>query len=100
MTMIYFTCNVTALEELQELLNRSEISNFQVFPETLFSSSTEEPRMNSSVWPGHNASVLAQENDNAKVSQLRDLLNHYNADLPHHTEDISAYIWEVEKIGA
>ena len=95
MKMIYLSCNISLLEDVLDIAKTVELHDFQVLPHVLFSGSNEEPRMDSPVWPGHNASLLFQINDEEKAAQLFDKVREFNQKTINSSEQIKAYSWQI-----
>jgi hypothetical protein len=96
MKMIYLTCNITALEDAYKILKENNIKDYQVFTKTLSSSEKTEPRMDTSVWPGHNVSILASILGEEIPDSIREDLKSYNTSCLQATEKIFAVCWNVE----
>ncbi|WP_244860724.1 PG0541 family transporter-associated protein [Porphyromonas somerae] len=70
MKFTYITCNISMLEQMEELLKELEIQVYQVIPKALAESNFDIPHKDTAVWPGFNASLLVQEEVLAKSEAL------------------------------
>ena len=97
MKFIYITCNISIVEINWELLDEMKISNYQTIEPVTAKSSYAEPRLNTAVWPGYNASVLVQENDHEKAALLIEVINAINDQAFNAGELIAAHLWSIDK---
>lgn len=97
MKFIYITCNISGLEQIEELLRRMKIKNYQIIPKVLAESEFDIPRKDTAVWPSYNASVLVQEPDEEKASALIDEISKLNEHAFNNSELMSAHMWSIER---
>lgn len=97
MKFIYMTCNISMVEIIWDLLDEMEISNYQTIEPVTAKSNYAEPRLNTAVWPGYNASVLVQESDSEKAASLIKEINAINDKAFNTGELIAAHLWNVDK---
>jgi len=96
MKMIYCTCDVSFQNELTDLLEKSEISDYQVIEKALSKNREGEPRYNTPVWPGYNSIVMAQIRDEKKVKAIIESIRERNAKAAHKNELITLCTWTIE----
>lgn len=97
MQFIYITCNISMLDNISELLDEIEIANYQVIEQVTAKSHYAQPRLNTAVWPGFNASVLVQENDQDKIDALMTEVEAINSKAYNNGELIAAFQWGVDR---
>ncbi|WP_411916130.1 PG0541 family transporter-associated protein [Porphyromonas miyakawae] len=97
MKFIYITCNISGLEQIEELLRRMKIKNYQIIPKVLAESEFDIPRKDTAIWPSYNASVLVQESDEEKASALIDAISKLNEQAFNNSELVSAHMWSIER---
>ena len=98
MTLIYITCNISMLEQIESLLSELEIGVYQVIPKALAESDFDIPHKDTAVWPGFNACLLVQEVDSSKSDTLLKRITKEQA--YNNSELVSAYLWPVESFVA
>lgn len=96
MKFIYITCNVSMLEIITDLLSKIKFTDYQVIEQVEAISKWGNPRQNTAVWPGYNSSVLIQESDNLKISELMNQINDINESAFNNSELIAAYTLNIE----
>ena len=96
MKFIYITCNVSMLETITDLLSKIKFTDYQVIEQVEAISKWGNPRQNTAVWPGYNSSVLIQESDNLKISELMNQINDINESAFNNSELIAAYTLNIE----
>lgn len=97
MKMIYCTCNVSILEELKELLEKCGVSDFQSIEQVTAKNRKGEPRLNTPVWPGFNAILLAQVREEEKVTRIIQAVRDYNKHTINDDELIMICTWKLEE---
>lgn len=94
MKMIYCTYNVSVQEEMEKILNRTSVKNYQIFDNILAKAEGAQPRFNTPVWPGYNQVALIQMDDS---SPLIEEIKIYNTNEKDINDQILAYTWDVER---
>jgi hypothetical protein len=94
MKIIWCTCNVSSLDRLTELAVESGIGSFQIFPEMIGKTPIGSPRMDTPVWPGHNALLTAQAEEDS-ISKLVKLLAAYNSTVHNDDELVFCWSWDI-----
>ena len=97
MQFIYITCNISMLDTVSELIDEIEIANYQVIEQVTAKSHYANPRLNTAVWPGFNASLLVQENDKEKIDALMSEIETFNKKAYNSGELIAAFQWGVDR---
>lgn len=97
MQFIYITCNISMLEIITDLLDEIEIMNYQVIEQVTAKSHYDNPRLNTAIWPGFNASLLIQEENIEKTDDLLLEIKQFNQKAYNNGELIVAYRWSIEK---
>lgn len=95
MKFIYVTCNISMVEIVWDLLDELEILNYQTIDVVTAKSSYANPRLNTAVWPGYNASIVIQEANDEKVNELFKELKEMNEKVYNSAEIVAAHMWEV-----
>ena len=95
MKFIYVTCNISMVEIVWDLLDELEILNYQTIDVVTAKSSYANPRLNTAVWPGYNASIVIQEANDEKVNELFKELKEMNEKVYNSAEIVAAHTWEV-----
>lgn len=93
--MIYCTCDVSILAELTELLEKMEIRDYQVLERVIAKNREGNPRFNTPVWPGYNASVLMQVTEERLVKRVMEAVKAYNGKAENKDELITLCAWEI-----
>ncbi len=96
MKMIYCTYNVSVSEEIQKILDKLKIQNYQIFENILAKSGEAAPRFNTPVWPGYNNSLLVQMESERLVMDYINSIQDYNLSTDDKNEVISCYSWEIK----
>jgi hypothetical protein len=97
MKIVWCTCNISSVDQLTEIIDKSGISSYQLFPEVTGKSNRGLPRMDSPVWPGHNAVLTAQIGDEV-LATFTHLLSNYNKSVLNEDELIFAWAWEISTV--
>ena len=95
MKIAYCTCDVSILAELTDLLEKLDLCDYQILEKALSKTRAGHPRLNTPVWPGHNAAVLIQMSEERKMQELMEAVNGYNARTEHADERIALCGWQV-----
>lgn len=95
MKFIYVTCNISMVEIVWDLLDELEILNYQTIDVVTAKSSYANPRLNTAVWSGYNASIVIQEANDEKVNELFKELKEMNEKVYNSAEIVAAHMWEV-----
>ena len=95
MKFTYITCNISMLEQMEQLLKELEIQVYQVIPKALAESHFDIPHKDTAVWPGFNASLMVQEEVPAKSEALMKRIEEMNHTAYNNSELIAAYQWTV-----
>ncbi len=89
MKLIYTTMNISRLDPFIEILEKRSFSSYQIVEQVQGRQFTGDPRMNTSVWPGHNSIVYIQcESENAE--KLLEIIREMNRGLINESERILA----------
>ena len=92
--MIYCTYNISVSEEMQKILDRLEIKNYQIFDNVLAKTEGSPPRFDTPVWPGYNNSLLIQTEN--KKKDFVQLIREYNKSIEDKSEEILCISWQIE----
>jgi hypothetical protein len=90
--MIYCTYNVAVAEDMQKILDRLEMKNYQIFNNVVGKTTGASPRFNTPVWPGYNNSLLIQSENSEKFIETVLEFNDSTEDI---NEKISLFCWEI-----
>lgn len=96
MKMIYCTCNISVLDEVKNLLDEQNVSDYQVIEKVTVKNRIGDPRYDTPVWPGYNALVLLQVGDEAKVQRVITAIRSYNKQVFNHDELITVCTWTID----
>jgi hypothetical protein len=95
MKFIYLTCNISKLEQLEDLIRKEKINSYQIVENANGCQPSGNPRMNNSVWPGHNSIVFIQTDDK-KTSLIFNMLKEMNKNIVNESERVLAASWSCE----
>lgn len=96
MKFIYITCNISMAEVLWDVIDEMEIKNYQTIDLVTAKSEYAEPRLNTAIWPGYNASILIQEADHKKVEALINEIKEMNKKAYNSAEIIAVHSWGLD----
>jgi len=95
MKLIYATMNISRLDPFREFLDENKFKSYQIIEQVSGRQFTGSPRMNTSVWPGHNSVVCIQcEKDRMEVLLLEIQL--MNSAIINESERIMAVAFPCE----
>lgn len=95
MKFTYITCNISMLEQMEQLLHKLGIEVYQVIPKALAESDFDIPHKDTAIWPGFNASLLVQEESPTKAEALMKGIEEINHTIYNNSELIAAYQWTI-----
>ncbi len=84
------------VEILWEMIDEMEIKDYQTIDVVTAKSSYAEPRLNTAVWPGYNASILIQEKDHTKVQTLINEIKEMNKKAFNSAEIVAVHSWSLD----
>jgi len=96
MKMIYCTCNISVLEALLKKLEAINVKDYQVVDHVIAKSVKGDPRFDTPVWPGYNASVFLQFHDEEKAKTVIQELRTFNKNALNETELITCCSWNID----
>ncbi len=94
--MIYCTCDVSMLDSLLRALEAMKVEEYEVYDKVVAKSRKGDPRLNTPIWPGYNASVMVSLGDEQAGEVIR-RIQQMNREVISENEWISVYSWEVER---
>ena len=95
MKFLYCTFNISQLERVTDSLEALHIGNYQIINEVPAKSMLGAPRMNTSVWPGHNAVLLSQFASDGDAAKCMEALKKLNEEAENEAGLITACTWEM-----
>ena len=96
MKFIYITCNISMVEILWDMIDEMEIMNYQTIDLVTAKSDYAQPRLNTAIWPGYNASILIQEADNDKSDTLIKEIKEMNKNAFNSAEIVAGHSWKLD----
>jgi len=96
MKMVYITCNVSVQEPLIKLLENNNIKDYQVVEQVIAKNIKGDPRLNTSVWPGHNTSIFMQFSDDNRAKEIMQLVRDFNQKAFNENELVTACSWSLD----
>lgn len=96
MKFIYITCNISMVEILWDMIDEMEIMNYQTIDLVTAKSDYAQPRLNTAIWPGYNASILIQEADNDKSYTLIKEIKEMNKNAFNSAEIVAVHSWKLD----
>lgn len=96
MKMVYCTCNVSILEDLLNVLEEQNISDYQIYDKVRAKNRKGSPRLDNAVWPGHNSSVMMQIRDEEKVKALAQAVKTMNDNAINDNELVIFCSWTID----
>ena len=96
MKMIYVTCNVSVREPLINLLEKNDISDYQIIEEVPAKNVKGEPRLNTAVWPSHNSALFMQFSDDDRAREIMQLIRNFNKYAYNDNELVVACMWTLD----
>lgn len=97
MKMVYITCNVSVREPLIKLLEDNKIRDYQIVEEVIAKNIKGDPRLNTAVWPGHNASIFMQFSDDNRAKEIMQLVREFNQKAFNENELVTACSWNLDE---
>ncbi len=89
------TCNVSAIDEIVEILNQAQVDNYQIVDQVLGILPVGDPRMNNPVWPGYSNLILIRiEQDH--LARLSKQLDVFNSNLITDEERVFYSSWTID----
>lgn len=95
--MVYITCNVSVREPLIKLLEDNKIRDYQIVEEVIAKNIKGDPRLNTAVWPGHNASIFMQFSDDNRAKEIMQLVREFNQKAFNENELVTACSWNLDE---
>ena len=96
MKMIYCSCNISELEQVVEIIDSFQIHDYQIFDQVLSRNRLADPRLNTAVWPGYNASLILQVREQEKANRLMQKLRDFNRRAANVSEVLIACSWTID----
>ena len=97
MKFIFCTCNVSMLERVTNLLEASEVNDYQVADKIIARSVKGDPRFDTAVWPGFNVIITMQITDNEKAAVIIDRLRTSNKENAVNIDELlTVCSWEMD----
>jgi len=96
MKMVYITCNVSVREPLVKLLENYNIKDYQVVEQVIAKNIKGDPRLNTSVWPGHNTSIFIQFSNNNRAKEIMQIVREFNQKAFNENELVTACSWTLD----
>ncbi len=96
MKFIYITCNISMVDILWGMIDEMEIKNYQTIDLVTGKSSYAQPRLNTAIWPGYNASILIQEEDDSKSDTLIREIKEMNEKAFNSAEIVAVHSWRLD----
>lgn len=96
MKMIYCTCNISVLEALLTKLETINVKDYQVVDHVIAKSVKGDPRLDTPVWPGYNATVFLQIKDENKAKDVIQKLRNFNKKAINEEELITCCSWSID----
>jgi hypothetical protein len=96
MKMVYITCNVSVREPLIKLLENNNIKDYQVVEQVIAKNIKGDPRLNTSVWPGHNTSIFMQFSDDSRAKEIMQIVREFNHKAFNENELVTACSWSLD----
>lgn len=90
MKLIYVTCNISVQEKVLNTLEKLQVKDFQIIDKVKAKPVIGNPRLNNSIWPGFNTSIMVQIQDNTKAENIMKSLKELNLDSMTQDELITA----------
>jgi hypothetical protein len=96
MNMVYITCNASVQEQIQEILDNTNIREYQIVDQVMSKTKVSTPRFNNPVWPGYNTVFFCLINETEKVETLMKKLKEFNQNAFNNTELITVCTWPLQ----
>ena len=96
MKMIYCTCNTSVLDALLTKLEAINVKDYQVVDHVIAKSVKGDPRLDTAVWPGYNASVFLQFHEDEKAKEVIRKLRDFNKNAHNESELITCCSWTID----
>lgn len=96
MKMIYCTCNTSVLDALLTKLEAIGVKDYQVVDHIVAKSLKGDPRLDTAVWPGYNASIFFQFHDDEKAKKVIQKLRDFNKNAQNESELITCCSWKID----
>ena len=93
--MLFITCNVSAINEVTELLNKAKVDNYQIIDRVIGILPVGEPRMDNPVWPGY-SNLIMLSLPGERLGEITRLLEQFNANLITDEERLFYYSWTID----
>ena len=93
--MLFITCNVSAINEVTELLNKAKVDNYQIIDRVIGILPVGEPRMDNPVWPGY-SNLIMLSLPAERLGAITQLLEKFNANLITDEERLFYYSWTID----
>ena len=96
MNMVYITCNASVQEQIQEVLDKANIREYQIVDQVMAKTKVSSPRFNNPVWPGYNTVFFCLIKETEKVEKLMEILKNFNQDAFNSSELITVCAWPLQ----
>ncbi len=96
MKMVYITCNVSVRDPLIKLLENNNIKDYQIIEQVIAKNIKGDPRLNTSVWPGHNTSIFIQFSDDNRAKEIMQIVREFNQRAFNENELVTACSWSLD----
>jgi hypothetical protein len=95
MKMFYLVCNISSLQQIQEIVDTSGCRDYQILDRVTGKMKTGEPRFNDSVWPGYNAVVIGRIEPDG-LDKLKTAILRFNDEIVNENERATLTVWQPE----
>ncbi|HOB77897.1 MAG TPA: hypothetical protein PLS14_05145 [Bacteroidales bacterium] len=96
MKHINIHCDVAQANEIIEILEKCNISGFQIIDKVKIKNRKGNPRMGNAVWPGYNVLIMTQIREEEKITVLINKIKDYNANVSHTDQLITLEGWNID----
>lgn len=90
MKLVYCTFNIAIIDDVMALIKKNEIRSYQLIDQVQAKPVVGLPRLNNAVWPGFNATLFVQFEDNQKSIDFLTDLRAFNQNVRTEQELITA----------
>lgn len=96
MKMIYCTFNISILEAVIAKLEAMNVKEYQVVDHVTAKSIKSNPRFDNPVWPGYNASIFMQIQDDIKAKKIIQEIHNFNKNAFNQDELVTCCSWIID----
>lgn len=98
MKFIFITCNISIKQEVIEIIEKADVSDYQVIDHVTAKPVVGDPRFDTDVWPGYNCLITLQVREHEKAKTIIQNLKEFNAKKAfNESELITLASWEMEE---